>query len=185
MLYGLTKDQRKVNKDKLARQALAYKAALQEFVSVQKCRNIMVPNKLTNTKFRIFISQPRIVKGGLFGGSHVVFKVQTRPFKFDTERRFSDFLWLRKMLVMNFPTCFVPPLPSKDGRRNFDQFYLHKRMLALQMFIDGVSEHKMLRSSEFFLDFLKIGSLQQWTKRKVHLEEMGKAKPTSVSEISI
>lgn len=107
----------------------------------------------------------------MFSNSHIVFKIQTRPFKYECERRFSDFLWLRTILLREYPACYIPPMPSKDGKRNFDDGYLNRRMAYLQFFIDGICAHRELRSSEYFLQFLKIASADQWKSIKNTLDK--------------
>lgn len=64
-------------------------------------------------------------------------------------------------------------MPSKDRKRSFDDFYIQNRMEFLQYFIDSVCEHKELRSSEIFLNFLQINSSKEWNNTKKKAEKQG------------
>ena len=73
--------------------------------------------------------------------------------KFEVERRFSDFLWLRNYFTREFPALYIPPMAPKDGK-HFGENYLEKRMEMLQLFIDSVVEHPALKNCQAFQDFL-------------------------------
>ena len=126
-------------------------------------------------------ARARIVKGSLFSTKHVVYKLETRPFEFDVERRYSDFLWLRSILVNNYPECYIPPLPKKGVKRQFDKPYLKKRMIYLQFFIEAISNHHQLRSSPQFLDFLRINGLEDWNNSKSTYKQLKKRNPLNVT----
>lgn len=113
------------------------------------------------------------MKKKLFSSKHVVYKISTRPFNWECERRFRDFLWLRETLVKQYPCYYVPPMPSKDRKRSFDDFYLQNRIEFLQYFIDCICEHKELRSSDIFLKFLQINSSKDWNNAKKRAEKEG------------
>jgi hypothetical protein len=120
------------------------------------------------------------VNKGVFS-KFVVYKVQTRPLKYEVERRFSDFLWLRNYLVREFPALYIPPMAPKDGK-HFRENYLEKRMEMLQLFIDSVAEHPTFKASQAFEDFLKIGAEDKFNQAKANLD--GKITLSSVSLIS-
>jgi hypothetical protein len=81
--------------------------------------------------------------------------VSTRPLKFEVERRYSDFLWLRNYFVREFPAIYVPPMAPKDTN-NTGETFVSKRMEQLQLFVDCVAEHPVLKACQAFEDFLKI-----------------------------
>lgn len=101
--------------------------------------------------------------------NYILYKVQTLPFKFDVERRFSDFYWLRNILIREYPGYFIPPMAKKTGKRSFEQFFINKRMGELQQFIESICENKELRSSLHFISFLKCKSRTQFEKIKKEL----------------
>lgn len=113
-----------------------------------------------------------------------MYKVHTVPFKYEVKRRFSDFYWLRNILIREYPTVFVvasdqiPPMADKT-QRSFEKEYLDKRAEILQQFMDSVVESEVLRSSIQLLCFLKCADENQWVKIKEELEK--NLKKTSVA----
>jgi len=119
------------------------------------------------------------VKGGIFSKSYITYLVKTFPLEFKVCRRYSDFLWLRQILVREYPSYNIPPMCKKSGVSSSDMEGIHKRMHQLQFFIDGIIAHPELRSSQHFLVFLKMSNLDQFTKTRDSLE----AKMTPISGI--
>lgn len=118
----------------------------------------------------------------MFSKKYAVYKVVTIPFKYEVKRRFTDFFWLRNMLVREYPTTFVrsgmlmakiPPMADKT-QRSFDKEYLVQRAETMQQFLDSVVESETLRSSIFLLCFLKCNDDSQWNKIKEELEKTPK-----------
>jgi sorting nexin-7/30/sorting nexin-8 len=68
------------------------------------------------------------VKGGVFSKSYVTYAIKTNPFDYKVCRRYSDFLWLRNILVREYPSYSVPPMCKKSGVSNTDMEGIHKRM---------------------------------------------------------
>ncbi|CAI4034384.1 hypothetical protein SMKI_10G1730 [Saccharomyces mikatae IFO 1815] len=74
-------------------------------------------------------------------------------------RRYSDLLLLHDILLNEFPTCIIPPLPDKKvfqyiaGDR-FSQRFTQKRCHSLQNFLRRVSLHPDLSQSKVFKTFL-------------------------------
>lgn len=124
----------------------------------------------------MLLTSPEIINNGLFSKKYAVYKVVTHPFKYDVKRRYNDFLWLRMMLVRDFPTLFVmkiyqiPPMADKT-QRSLDPDYLYKRASQLQQFLDGVIESEELRASLPLLCFLKCTKDDQWVQIKQELEK--------------
>ena len=110
-------------------------------------------------------------KKAMVGGKFVVYKVWTHPFDYKVVRRYNDFKWLRSILVREFPASYIPPLPSKDGRRSFEQEYLNKRSEMLEQFIQAVMQHRELRSSVYVDSFLKEPSHDKFTKIRSQLDK--------------
>jgi sorting nexin-1/2 len=46
---------------------------------------------------------------------------------FEVNRRYSDFIILRKFLVDRWPACFIPPCPSKKAVGNTDIKFVEQR----------------------------------------------------------
>lgn len=119
------------------------------------------------------------MKGGLFSKSYITYLIKTFPLDFKVCRRYSDFLWLRNILVREYPSYNIPPMCKKSGVSSSDMEGITKRMHQLQFFIDGIIAHPELRSSQHFLIFLKITNLDQFSKMRDSLE----AKLTNISGI--
>ncbi|KAA0157256.1 hypothetical protein FNF27_04981 [Cafeteria roenbergensis] len=77
---------------------------------------------------------------------------------FEVVRRYSDFDWLRKRLLMVAPTVAVPPLPPKDGLpvKNFHDEFIESRNRGLQRFVDRIASHPRLRVAEPVFQFLTL-----------------------------
>ena len=110
--------------------------------------------------------------------------MSTAPFKYEVKRRFSDFMWLRTILIREYSTYYVeqsykiPPMADKTTQRSFDKEYLEQRALHLQQFMDSLLESEVIRSSIHLLSFLKCADDNQWSKIKEELDKS--TKKTSV-----
>jgi sorting nexin-7/30/sorting nexin-8 len=83
------------------------------------CRKLE-KTQLNNNEIKITVKNPKEKEGGVFGKNYVLYEVQTEPFGWVVERRYSDFDWLRKLLQKFFPSFNVPPLPNKKmGNKRF------------------------------------------------------------------
>jgi len=69
-------------------------------------------------------------------------------------RRYSDFVWLRRVLTEEFPALWVPPLPPKKMMGRFDKDFVEGRRLDLQRFLDRIDAIDAFGDSEAFLAFL-------------------------------
>jgi len=133
-----------------------------------------MPNELNwEKRLKIKVSDPEIVDKGIFHRKYAVYRVFTHPFKYEVKRRYSDFDWLRGILIRDYPTCFIPPLPEKT-QRSLEINYLKKRQEVLQEFIDSLVESEELRSSLHLLSFLKCTDEDQWGKIKAELNKVTK-----------
>ena len=80
----------------------------------------------------VTISEPTEMDGGLIYGKYIVYKVITDPFGWNVQRRYSDFDWLRQLLIKFYPGFNVPPLPKKNASsRRFETDFVMKRMKFL------------------------------------------------------
>lgn len=60
-------------------------------------------------------NSPEIINKGIFSKKYAVYKLSTHPFKYEVKRRFNDFLWLRDILVRDYPTLYIPPMADKSS----------------------------------------------------------------------
>jgi hypothetical protein len=113
----------------------------------------------------------------MFSKSYVTYVVKTSPFDYKVCRRYSDFAWLRNILIRDYPSYNIPPMCKKSGVSPTDMEGIHKRMHQLQFFLDTLLTHHELRSSIHLLSFLKISNMDQFAKVRTGLD----AKITSIS----
>jgi len=69
-------------------------------------------------------------------------------------RRYSDFVWLRRVLTEEFPALWVPPLPPKKIMGRFEKDFVQGRRLDLQRFLDRIDAIDAFGDSEAFVAFL-------------------------------
>ena len=118
------------------------------------CRKLE-KTQLNNNEIKITLKNPKEKEGGVFGKNYVVYQVQTEPFGWIVERRYSDFDLLRKLLQKYFPSFNVPPLPDKKmGNKRFTQKFIEKRMKFLSLFINNVVQSESFKASEILYSFL-------------------------------
>ncbi|KAL1936508.1 hypothetical protein VTP01DRAFT_642 [Rhizomucor pusillus] len=127
----------------------------------------------------IRVSDPQKQAGSLGVGSYITYLITTETnvetFSSTTprpvRRRFQDFVWLHRALLLEYPACVVPPLPEKNrigyvnGGR-FDEQFIEKRRLGLQWFLDRVSSHPYLQASQCTRIFLESVDFQN--DKRVH-----------------
>ena len=92
------------------------------------------------------ISSPEKKEGGIFSKSYVSYLVETEPFKFQTRKRYSDFLWLRKTLSSVYSHCVIPPLCKKNYSDRFSEYLVNKRMRSIEKFFAGLLVHPLIRN---------------------------------------
>lgn len=103
------------------------------------------------------VKDPKSIETGFLTANYVNYEVETVELNFLVRRRYSDFEWLRQMLVKYNPGYMVPPLPNKKiGQRRFEQDFIEKRMKFLQKFIDAVLQHEIFKSCECLVSFLQM-----------------------------
>ena len=103
----------------------------------------------------ITISEPEEIDGGLIYGKYIVYKVITDPFGWNVQRRYSDFDWLRQLLIKFYPGFNIPPLPKKNASsKRFETDFVIKRMKFLELFINKVMENESFKANEFIYAFL-------------------------------
>ena len=119
-----------------------------------QCRKLE-KTQLNNNEIKIIVKNPKEKEGGVFGKNYVLYEVQTDPFGWTVERRYSDFDCLRKLLQKFFPSFNVPPLPNKKmGNKRFTEKFIEKRMKFLNLFINNVVKSETFKASEILFSFL-------------------------------
>ncbi|TPX70803.1 hypothetical protein SpCBS45565_g01501 [Spizellomyces sp. 'palustris'] len=77
------------------------------------------------------------------------------------DRRFTDFEWLHERLLFRFPPPVValPQLPRKQLHlaKRFDVDHVERRRRGLEMYLNHLARHPVLRSEEVVMLFLSCG----------------------------
>ncbi|XP_029935299.1 sorting nexin-7 [Myripristis murdjan] len=89
--------------------------------------------------------------------------------EYEVRRRYQDFVWLRGRLEESQPTLIVHPLPEKFVMKGmverFNEDFIETRRKALHRFLNKISEHPILSSSEHFKVFLTAQELTPHRKQ--------------------
>ena len=105
--------------------------------------------------------------------SFVSYKVVTKTTResflqheFHVRRRYQDFLWLSNILIQQYPSNIIPPLPQKKIFNKYDPNFLRLRQLALNKFLCRIAEHPILSASEHFFTFLSAKQVELIEQKK-------------------
>ena len=157
--------------------------------------NIEIPCKLfpktilSDQNLTISIQNPIPIDNGYFFSSYILYEINTVIQNFNNEnnnkifkvqRRYSDFIWLRKSLSQHFPRFFIPPIPGKKiGSRRFELDFVEKRMKKLNKFLNKLIENEYFKSSESLLSFLTV---QDRTQFEYKMKEISSYFPSNFVE---
>ena len=83
---------------------------------------------LNGKDFAIKIKEYKIQQGGLFTPSHINYVICTLPLGWEVQRRFSDFNWLKRTLLKQYPQYIVIFIIE----HHFSMFFLKSYLLYLQ-----------------------------------------------------
>ncbi|KAM3146914.1 hypothetical protein pb186bvf_001068 [Paramecium bursaria] len=98
------------------------------------------------------------IETGFFSlsASYVNYKINTQPFGWVVNRRYSDFEWLREIFLKQYPGVFIPPIANKTTTRMYQDVYLIKRLRFLERFLRQCFKSPILRNDKYFQEFLKV-----------------------------
>ena len=129
------------------------------------CRKSEVSTLSQIEPITIKLSSPHKVEGGIFTKSFILYTVSTEPLGYKTNKRYSDFSWLKKMLSMIYSNCVIPPLCKKNFNDRFSDALIAKRMRSIEKFMAGIIEHPLLKNSELVNIFLSAGKKEEFSKQ--------------------
>ena len=134
-----------------------------------KCKFIE-KTRLNDKKIKVIIQNPKNSEKSLLSTQYTLYEVCTKPLDLLVYRRYSDFDWLRNILVKLYPRLFIPPIPGKKtGQRRFEQDFIEKRMMLLQLFLDEIVENEELKASEALNAFLCYTDRPQFERKMKEL----------------
>ncbi|GLC46599.1 hypothetical protein PLESTB_001222000 [Pleodorina starrii] len=135
-----------------------YESVLQD----HGANNFFAPVTAVSKEFKIEVADP--VKQGEGVAAYVSYKVRTKtthvnydaPFN-EVTRRFRDFAWLHDKLVEKNKGHIVPPLPEKSAVQKYQMAtdFIEQRRRALQVFVNRVASHPVLKDSRELQTFLQ------------------------------
>lgn len=94
------------------------------------------------------------------GGKYIVYTISgtDKDGPFEVFRRYSDFDHFRAVLVLRWPGCFIPPIPSKKVMGNKETKFLEDRKRFLQYFVERISEIPYIWFSEENREFIRTNT---------------------------
>ena len=129
---------------------------------------ILEKSKISDIEVKSIISNPRKINDSLLKYSYLIYDITTPKLNWFVNRRYSDFVWLREILISLFPTVLIPQLPKKKiGNRRFEEDFVQKRLKGLQSFLDEILKNEVLKTSDpliTFLSFSERGFFEQQMK---------------------
>ena len=150
--------------------------------NIGKC----LTNELTSfsniDNIQVKLSSPKKNEGGMFQKSFISYIVTTMPFNFQTNKRYSDFAWLKKILSLIYSNCVIPPLCKKNFTDRFTEYLIEKRMRSIEKFMSGILEHPLMKNSSVVKDFLSLSEGKEYNN-KVNIYNRIKKQPSLVREM--
>ena len=122
--------------------------------------------KFDNIKIEMTIGEK--VPGTFFSKAYTTYIIVTSPANFNVRRRYSDFEWLRQVLINLYSSNVIPPIPKKNkiGGDRFDELFLDKRLRTLEKFLNLLLADPIIRDSQILYDFLSIEEDSKFNNRK-------------------
>ncbi|MCQ2820891.1 MAG: hypothetical protein MJ252_26840 [archaeon] len=113
---------------------------------------------LNDSNVKVTIQNPTKVEQGFMSSPYIKYEVLTNIMdNWLVTRRYSDFLWLRQVLIKFNPGQVIPPLPNKKiGNKRFEKDFVNRRMGYLQKFIDSVMSNEIFKASPPLVPFLSF-----------------------------
>ena len=154
----------------------------------KKSSNIIIINckKLEKTilndkKINIKIRNPMAKQSNnILTSGYIIYEVYTEEANWLVQRRYSDFDWLRNVLIKFYPFKLVAPIPGKKlGTRRFDIDFIKKRMNFLQKFINTIIQDENFKACEPMIAFL---SMKERTQFESKMKELSSYLPSKYIE---
>ena len=125
-------------------------------------------SKYQNVKIEIALGEKK--PGTFFSKSYQTYAISVPLLNLKVNRRYSDFEWLRQILVNMFSSSVIPPIPKKNkiGGDRFNEEFLEKRTRTLEKFLNLLLEDPNIKSSQVFYDFISIEQDTQFNEAKRH-----------------
>lgn len=116
--------------------------------------------------FEVNVIEPRHVGGGMFSKSYTTYKVTSTVLPDGVWRRYSDFEFMRDILVSRFHGLAIPLLPDKRVVGNLDEAFIERRRAGLADWTRKIGAHPYLRGDSTFTRFLSVTGDSEWEQSK-------------------
>jgi sorting nexin-9/18/33 len=107
--------------------------------------------------------------------TYTAYTIQADIVGHSVNRRYKQFDWLHERLTDKYPNLCVPQLPDKAVTGRFEEEFIKKRQVQLELWLNRMSLHPVINQSEVFIHFLqcKESDEKKWKdgKRKAEKDE--------------
>ena len=173
------KDPKQLNMEELIKRSIREQRLNIDFDQKVTCSKLPSNNIGNLPKLKSYIILERMVKGGLFSKSYVSYTIHTTSLGVDVERRYSEFDWLRSVLLRDYPGVYIPPIARKQIQ-NFETEFLENRYDSLNKFIQTLSQHSILKHSPHYEAFVNLEDQSKFEKARKKID----AEPCIYSSLS-
>lgn len=135
---------------------------------------VRTSNSSNTPTLKVTMSEPQTT--GAYMSKFVTYRVQTQPFGYVVRRRYSDFTWLRKVLIQRYTGMLIPSLPPKAHAKastasasssDTESNWVQSRMRLLGIFLNRCCESPYLRGDQAMLAFLSTQNDKDWEAAKL------------------
>ena len=143
-----------------------------------KCQTMPINDISKFKNIKIEVGPFEKVVGKLFSKSYVTYLIITKELNWKVKRRFSDFEWLRQILVTNYNYCLIPCIPKKKKNINklagekYNEAFLRQRRRKFEKFLNYLINDPILKNTQPVYDFLSIEKEDDFNKKKKTYEKM-------------
>jgi sorting nexin-9/18/33 len=124
-------------------------------------------------------SSVKIINPGFLYRNYEVYGISSPLVKSLVYRKQSDFIFLRENLIRLHPGYAIPILPKHHLKR-LEANYLNARKEELQLFLNKVIEHPLVKTSIIVWDFLVIENEKEYEAAKANALKI--PTPNNISE---
>lgn len=175
-----TANENEYNKNGNIKEKIIQINEIDEFINCNKIEKSPLTN-ITNLEFEV--TEPKLVKTGLFSSNYILYKVKTPSLNLEVSRRYSDFQWLYDELKLKFSYIFIPPIPPKVLIDNNNENLSSKRMKMFTLFLNHLATIQSLKSSMILYDFISIEDIEVFNKKQKDYENMNNKSNLEIENI--
>ena len=137
-----------------------------------KCKSIDETELGKQSEIYIKIGFPEKKDGGFFGRTIIEFTVAAVPLGFVVKRSYSDFEWLKNILLKLYDSNFIPSLPVYFSFPGKDQenYFFKELIRNCEKFINYLLNDPIIKNSQILYDFLSIENPTIFKNKKLEYE---------------